>query len=307
VKITHLIAALVILGCTAGCRRAPELRPRLILEGELVGKDFWLAAPHVVAVKIIHADLQGRREPIFRGGPRTLQLVKFTANVENVIKGDLPRKEIAFFFFAKVDQNPTYFLYPGKRYIVSLRSEGGVLRSWADASQLKIEVNSGAHNQADLPLDIGPEAAIAYILLTPGAGCDPVIFGNTLGWPDYGGDPGYVNQRLKQLRLNSNRFIRDSACLTAAMIFWHRPQCLEQCLDSPDSQLRRSAEAFLKTDDVNLPGLLRNPSSLFPAHCDTYMSQMLEIYAEDMRPEVRKSACALLRSFWPRQDFGQCK
>ena len=163
----RLIAVVAILSCLTGCRRVPQLRPRLILQGEPVGNAFWLAAPYVLAVKIVRAELQGSREPIFQGGPRTLQLVKFTADVENRIKGDLPDKIITFFFFAKVDQNPDYYLHPGRRYIVSLRNEGGVLRSWADASQLHISVHSGSHNQQDLPLELGPAAAHYLHSLNP--------------------------------------------------------------------------------------------------------------------------------------------
>lgn len=265
--VTRLVASIIVLGSLAGCHRAPELRPRLILQGENVGNEFWLAAPYVAAVKIVHADLQGPPEPIFQGGPRTLQLVRFVANVENMIKGDLPTKTITFFFFAKLDQNPPYFLDPGKRYIVSLRNEGGVLRSWADASQLKIWVHSGSHNQKDLPLDLGPAATIAYILLTPGADCDLREFGNTVGWASYSasysyGDPAYLNERLKELQRSPDRALRDSACLATATMFWIRPKCLERALDSPDDSVRRAAAGFLKSDDVNLVGRLRsNPFS----------------------------------------------
>jgi hypothetical protein len=155
-SITWLVLTAVMFASVSGCNRAPELRPRLILQAEPVGDEFWLAAPYIVAVKIIRADLQGSREPIYQGGPKTLQLMKFDALVENVLQGDLPNNQaISFFFFANADQNPTYYLDPGKRYIVALRSEGGILRSFADATQLKIEIHSGSHNQRDLPLESG--------------------------------------------------------------------------------------------------------------------------------------------------------
>ena len=307
--VTRLVVAIAIVSSLTGCRRAPELRPRLILQGEPVGDDFWLAAPYVLVVKIVRADLQGSPVATFQGGPRTLQLVKFAANVENTIKGDLPNTTISFFFYANPDLKPYYYLEPGKRYIVSLRSEGGVLRSWADASQLMIRVCSGSHNQKDLPLELGPDATIAYILLTPGADCDLQLFENNLFLSAYShGDPGYVNQRLKQLQLSPDRALRDSACLTSATMFWHRPKCLEQCLDSPDSGTRRAAANRLAHDDANLLGWLRNnPSALFPKHWTDYMSQMFEIYTEDVRPEVRKAACASWRSFAPQQAAEHCR
>jgi hypothetical protein len=60
-------------------------------------------------VKIIAADLQGSPLDLVPGGTQTLQLVKFTADVETILKGELSRR-ISFFFFAKPDQNPTYYL-----------------------------------------------------------------------------------------------------------------------------------------------------------------------------------------------------
>ncbi|MGP8247152.1 MAG: hypothetical protein ACLQVN_21880 [Bryobacteraceae bacterium] len=74
-----------------------------------------------------------------------------------------------------------------------------MLRTRADATQLRIWVHSGAHSQKDLPLELGPATAIAYILLTPGADRDLSDFAHFLDWPPYWyGDPAYVNQRLEQ-------------------------------------------------------------------------------------------------------------
>jgi hypothetical protein len=302
--VKKIIAAVVALSFFTGCR-SPGLTPRLILQADPVGREFWLAAPYVLVVKIVNASEQGSPEPIFHGGPKTLQLVKFDASVENLIKGDLPR-DITFFFFAKLDQKPNYYLDPGKRYIVSLRSEAGALRSWADATQLMIKVRSGAHSQKGLPLELGPDATIAYILLTPGSDVDLREFGNSLTWPYYG-DPAYVNQLLKQLELSPDRSLRDSACLSTASMFWIRPKCLEQVLTSPDANAQKAAAGFLK-DDVNLPERLRaNPFFQSPQHWTDYSIQMLEIYSEDTRPEVRKAACASLRSFAPERATERCR
>ena len=301
-----VVVAIIALVYVTGCHRAPDLSPRLILQGEPVGREFWLDAPSVLVVKILRADLEGSRRPIYPGGPKSLQLVKFIANVENALKGDLPVHTVSFFFFVNVDLKPRYYLDPGKRYIVSLRREGGVLRSFADASQLDIEVHSGAHRQEDLPLDLGLETTIAYILLTPGAGFDPTDFENFLFWPPYG-EPGYINQRLKELLSHPDRSVRDSACITSAKIFWHRPGCLKRCLDSPDISVRRRAEEFLHSDDVNLLGQLQNnPSSLFPEPRN-YIVQMFEIYTEDIRPQVRQAACGFLRSAAPAEALKYCK
>ena len=305
-SLAKLVVATIVLVAVTGCRRAPELTPRLILQGEPVGSEFWLDAPDVLVVKILRADLEGAMRPIYPGGPKSLQLVKFTANVENALKGDLPEQTVSFFFFVNVDLKPRYYLDTGKRYIVSLRGEGGVLRSFADASQLKIEVHSGSHRQEDLPLDLGLEATIAYILLTPGAGFDPAAFENFLGWPPYG-EPGYINQRLKELMSHPDRSVREQACIKSAEMFWHRPGCLKGCLDSPEPSVRRAAEGFLHGDDVNLLGLLQNnPSSLFPEPRN-YIVQMFEIYTEDIRPEVRQAACGFLRTAAPAEALKYCR
>ena len=295
-----------LLASMVACHRAPELRPRLILQGEAVGHEFRLDAPYVLAVRITDAKLRGGREAIAPGGPKVLQLVEFSANVENEIKGNLGKKQISFFFFAKTDQNPTYFLDPGHRYIVSLREEAGILRSWTDATQLKIEVHSGSHNQKDLPLDAGPEAAIAYLLLTPGADYDRKVFAQTLNWPPYG-DPETVNMLLKKLEENPDREIADYACYTTAEFFWHRPPCLKRCLESPDVHMRRSAARFLNTDSVHLlDDLQKDPSVLFPKACSDEITQMLAIYTEDVRPEVRQAACAALRGYSPPRAVSVC-
>jgi hypothetical protein len=282
--------------------------PRLIFQGEPVGSDFWLAAPYILVVKVARADLVGARQPVFRGGPKTLQLVRFTVNVEDVIQGNMPDKNISFYFFAKTDATPHYYLDPGKRYIVSLRREGGVWRSWADGSQLAIWVHSGSHAQKDLPLDLGPATTIAYILLTPGTDCNLKEFAGFLDWPPQGyGGPGYLNERLKELQHSPSQMVREEACLAMARLLWHQPKCLEECLHSPDGRVRSAAAKF-KVDDVHLLELLRhNPSALFNKGWSDYISEMFEIYAEDMRPEVRKAACAALRSFDPQRAAAHCR
>jgi hypothetical protein len=324
----RFVVVVAVLSFLAGCRRAPELIPRLIFQGDGVGDDFWLAAPYVVVVNIVNADLQGPRQPIYRGGPKDLQLVKFVANVENVIKGELPDKKIDFYFFAAPGWTADYYLHPGRRYIVSLRREGAVLRSWADATQLRIEVRSGSHDQKDLPLappprepitnipeplppDRGLQETIAYLLFTPGQGCDLNEFARTLGMnPDRYGHPRYVIQLLKRLLQHPDRQIRETACFQLWDRFGYRPDCLEQCLKSPDSLTRQVAERRLKEEDDLPQRLLRSNgavSILFTGPEIDYIIERLGLYAEDMRPEVRKGACESLRRFAPQRAGEYCK
>jgi hypothetical protein len=304
----RFLAAVGLIVAFASCRTAPQLIPRLILQGEDVGGEFWLQAPYIAVVKVIRAGLEGPPQAIFRGGPKNLQPVRFDVNVENVIKGDLREGAISFIFIIKTDQNQDYYLRPGRRYIVSLRREANVLRSWADGTQLKIWVHSGSHRQQNLPLERGPSITIAYILLTPGGDADLEEFRNSLGWPPNSyGEPHYVHERLRELQLHPNRAVRDSACLSTASMFWYRPPCLAQVAESPDSHLQAAAKNFLG-DDVNLLGRLRsNPFFLSPEPWTEYTLQMLEAFTDDMRPEVRKAACAYLRNVAPLRVVEACR
>jgi hypothetical protein len=230
--------------------------------------------------------------------------VRFDVEVENNIKGGLSYGAASFFFFVKVDQNPDYMLFPGLRYIVSLRPEGDVLRSWADGTQLKIEVRSGSHKQEDLPIGAGPGRTIAYILLTPGIGANLAEFG--VERPRYG-DSLYVYDLFKQLQLRPERSLRDSACLAIAAEFWMRPKCLEELAGSPDDRIRKSAVEFLH-DDVRLPERLEiNPFFMTRPDWTEDALQTLDVFADDMRPEVHKEACALLHRLAPTRHAENCR
>jgi hypothetical protein len=183
-----------------------------------------------------------------------------------------------------------------------------VMRSFADASQLKVEVHSGSHYQKDLPLASGPLETITYILLTPGYNCSLHDFASALDWPPFSSsDPGYVNDRLQALQLSPDRDVRDSACLASARMFWYRPTCLVQVLDNPDANMRRGANE-LKHDNANLPGMLRTaPFPLFPRSWNDHMVRWFEVYTQDMRPEVRKAACAHMRQLIPDLEFPSCR
>jgi hypothetical protein len=302
------LVTFVLLVSLSGCHRVPPLVPRLIAQGEPVGDDFWLAAPYILVVKIVDEEWEGGRQAIFPGGEKVLQLVKFTANVENSIQGNLPQKTITFYFFAKIDTSPYYLLNPGERYIISLRREGAILRSWADGSQLKIWLHSGSHSQNELPLERGVRRTIAYIIMTPGADCDPSAFASDLLAPTYvWEDPAYMNQLLHKLETHPNRKIRELACIESAMNFGYRPKCLEQARNSPDSYIRERAETYLK-EDSHLGKLLKsNPAGLFSRNWTDYMSGMYEIYTEDIRPDIRKDACRHWLDLAPRQASQHCQ
>lgn len=180
------------------------------------------------------------------------------------------------------------------------------MRSWADATQLKIEVHSGSHKQQDLPIEQGPATTIVYILLTPGMDVNLGEFGGSLQLPRYGA-PLYVYDRIKHLQSHPDRTVRDSACLAIATNFWMRPKCLEEAVRSPDDGTRKLAAEFLN-DDVQLPERLRvNPFLLARQDWTEDALQTLDIFADDMRPEVHREACAWLRSLAPGGASENCR
>lgn len=307
---TRWVFVFLSLALSEACHRQPNLTPRLILESEHVGRDSWLGAPYIAVVKIIHADLQGARQSLFQGGPKSLQLVRFDAQVENTIRGEFPSDTISFYFFAYLAQKHDYYLNPGKHYIVSLRSEGGVLRSFADGTQLNIEVYSGSHSQKDLPLELGPEAVIAYVRLTPGVDVDLDNFQRHLDgtWGPSDGSPKYVYERLRILQTNSNPALRDAACVATALMFGQHAKCLQQAKHSAEASIRHTASESLGYDDPSLLRQLKSdPLSLLPAPWAEYAPQMLEIYADDTRLEVHKVACTSLRNLAPEKMAEHCE
>jgi len=185
-----------------------------------------------------------------------------------------------------------------------------VLRSWADATQLRVEVFSGMHDQKELPLTLGPGATIAYILLTPGSDCDVGAFGKRLtsSTADHYASPAYIGALLARLQAHPNPVLRDSACVAMAQILWFHPTCLSLATDSPDEGVRGLARRLLKNDPGDVEGALRNdPLSLFPLPWVENISQRLELYTEDMRPGVRNAACTYLRRVLPGRTFQHCR
>ena len=53
--------------------------------------------------------------------------------------------------------------------------------------------------------------------------------------------------------------------------------------------------------------LSKNPLSLFPVPWTIEIAQMLEIFSEDLRPEVRQAACADLEKLGIAAPVGRCQ
>lgn len=307
VKLPIVLLSLIV----GGCSRDLNLHPRILRQTEPVSSGFWLSAPHVLVITIRTAVLKTSYESP-QDKQAVLQLVEFTADVENVISGQPVGREVRFYFFVDPSQRPRYWLSPKQRYIVSLRRDGKVLRSMADVKQLAIPVHSGRHEQATLPSDASPGRKIAYLLLTPGIDCDISRFIQHLAlWEldDYAPEQ-YVFLLMKRLQTHSDRRLRDAACLATAKGFWFRPSCLSSCLASPDADVRQSAERLVNEEDDKLQlidRLERDPLSLLPPRFKASIETKLEVYVEDMRPEVRRLACVNLRRMFPQREIPRCK
>jgi len=266
----------------------------------------------VLVVKILKAELQGRPEPLEPKKKLVLQLVKFTAEVENVITGIQLDNVISFYFFLNPDQSPRYWLEPGKRYVVFLRDEDGALRTMADCSQLALRVYSGRHAQRQLPTNLGPGPTIVYVLLVPGSECNFSEFGMHLA-PDQLDEyasPRYIASLMSQLQQHAAPALRDRACLATAQAFWFRPPCLASCVKSSDAQIRETATVLLsgRDDKIGAPERLRKaPLSLMPTRMEEYIEGRLEMFTSDVRPEVRRSACEDLGRLFPVRRYPQCK
>jgi hypothetical protein len=294
-------------GFLCSCHRQPDLVPRLILEGEPVGREFYLAAPYIAVVKITNFAFLSKLNGTSEHPPTGLALVRYDAVVENTIRGTFPTTSISFYFFMNFDQGHPYDFQPCEHYIVSLRKDRGVFRSWSDATQLKIEVDSGSHNQQDLPLQLGPEATIAYILITPGNDLirdkyhlDGYQIGLMRNQDDILAVPKYAYELLANLQKHGDPRLRGIACHAVSFLFIHD---LTNCptADRPDPEVARET----LRDTLEL--LQKNPSALLPERWNNYLLEMLEIYTDDPRPAVRAAACADLRNIAPERQVANCR
>ena len=281
--------------------------PRLILEGEPVGREFYLSAPYIAVVKITNFAFLSKLNGTSEHPPTGLALVRYDAVVENTIRGTFPTPSISFYFFMNFDQKHPYDFRPGVRYIVSLRKDGGLFRSWSDATQLKIEVGSGSHNQQDLPLQLGPEATIAYILITPGKDLplDDYHLGiYQTGLMRYQDDilavPKYAYELVKNLQKQADPRVRSALCRG---ISGHLTHNQTDCHGADEPDPETAGERLRDT----LEFLQKTPSALLPERWDNYLLEMLEIYTDDSRPAVRAAACADLRNIAPERKVANCR
>lgn len=266
----------------------------MIVQGTAGGVQLGMDAPYVAVIRVLDAGPQGPRLPLDQHGPKTVQLVRCVANVENAIRGELKPGPITIYFFANLGPSPDYMFTPGERYITALRRDGDTWRSWTDGQQMLIHVFSGSHEQETLPLDRGPWTAVAYILLTPTADYAKDDFftrnlsGNEIYFSQAG--PLYVRERFREMEKSKDPAIRDWGCLADSSIGRYHPPCLDSLVNSQDAEIRAAAEQRLRDADNDRRAFLSLPLlRVARPELQNYIEQ-LAILAEDARPDVRAAA-----------------
>jgi hypothetical protein len=219
----------------AGCRRVPQLvdYPETM--------DLKLLHPHpglpptILAIGTIVSDsLIARPIPSHWNPATPLQLRMVRVNIENVLRGGVPKGEVAVYYFTfAASYNGPRLLgrwETGDRFLFSMRRDSGVVRMACDGvGSCARPVKSGAHPNLNLASPL--EDLLADVFFTKGAGVGEAAFAASLikadanydfvSYDEFGRtDP---NPEIKRLLLlansNSAAVVRASACEVLALAF----------------------------------------------------------------------------------------
>jgi len=328
-----ILIANTLLPAVAACE-IPHIVPRIVYPGEEFHSHTWLSAPHILVVQILHIGWQGREvkvvAPSSRFGGISMRPVCVVARVENIIRGKAVPSEITFYYFASsvvVPRNQD--LNPGSRYIVFLRDESGILRTVTDLTSSEILVLSGAHEQSELPVtppsakvggdwnEYDMSDAIAYVLFTPGVGCDSAALterlidtieraGRLLSVP-----PEYLVALMRALRTNSDQRLRTEACSALLGEFRLQDACIDDALRASDPEVQRMGGQLLARARSGEAKLLRDlgedPLGVAIYYGDSRdFKSALTRFATDQRTAVRRRACEILHVLYTTAELPQC-
>lgn len=311
-----LLVSAVMSALAAQGAEPPRLIPRIILPEEPVPSSFWLGAPKIAVVKIRSADWLGSEIEVTPPQKLVVRLVRITAEVELVIKGEMGKGAVQFYFFTNtLSENGyttiRYWLDSGYRYVVFLREDGGVLRTMVDVGEMELRVRSGNPGSIHLPADSG--MAVASVLLTPGRDYEagfPTNIGHTLAVIEPLAPPAYLVSLLRALLAHPNRGVREQACLALSRTYPYRDACLNELLGSIDEPVRRQAADMVASQRRNEPQLLRaleeDPVSLSVSGNVKDLAGDLGLFSLDHDLEVRTLACRALTRLFPRTSPGNC-
>jgi hypothetical protein len=315
-KIGLIFIQAILLGQT------PQVLPRVLLPGEDVGSYFWLQSPIIAIVKVNNANWMGSEIQVTPADKLAVRLVRVIADVEYVIKGQIEKGTVQFYFFANTlsyDGRRTVasWLDPGKRYIIFLRKDGDVLRTMTDVAVLHLRILSGRHDRLPSSLENHISAnsgtAIAEMALSPTADHEQ-------GFADHIDltqselrrflPPADIAVLLRKLLVSPETDIRTKACLALLNSFQYRDPCVQRLIKSRDVVISpQDALTIRGKKDIgnDLAIVLRdNPLSLSIRGKVEELSGDLELFTYDLDAEVRKQACETLQRLFPLSTFSRC-
>lgn len=301
----------------------PHLQPRIVLPGEGVGSFFWLLAPSIAIVTVNSAERLGPDIEITPPKELVVHLVAVDAKVESVIQGDLPKGPVRFYFFTNTlipnvgYTTPLLWFEPGRRYVVFLRQDGGILRTMADVTEPNIRIRSG-HRDAlappsSRPLKNDPAALIVSAALTPSEDYEKGFassIGDTFGQLLRITTPSKVAPLLRRLLLHPDQEIREWACLSLTTGFSYRDPCLPKLLDSEDPAVKQQANIWMPGKRASQQRLIKtlreDPIALSVSGKVDDLAGDLELFTFDWDDEVRLQACDALHRLFPSREFSNC-
>jgi len=313
----------ILAAQTLLCAQPPRLQPRVILPGEGVGSQFWLLAPDIAIVTVSQAERLGPSIEVTPSQNLSVQMVMIDAEVEIVIQGDLATGPLRFYFFTNTltpdvgYTTPLSWFDPGKRYVVFLRQDGGVLRTMADLTEPNIRIRSG--HRVTLPMPPlrpsrnDPATVIASVALTPAADYEKDFASSiedTFGRLLIITNPGKIAPFLRELLAHPDPAIRQRACLSLATNFSYRDPCLLKLLDSEYPAVKQQANIWMARKRGSEQRLLRTlqqaPTTLSVSGKIEDLAGDLELFTFDWDSGVRQQACDTLHDLFASRRFPNC-
>ena len=315
------LLVLFVVAWTASAQ-APKLVPRVLLPGDAVDATFWLRAPSIAVVRVDKAEWVGPEIEVTPPKKIVVRLVRITARIENVIQGEVRAGAVTFFFFANTLSRNGYhtvlsWMEAGKRYVVFLRDDGGVLRTMADVADVRIPILTGYHdrvsNLPDQRSHHDPGNAIAYLALTPTGDADS-SFGPNIerlcGAIAEFVPPSKLAELLRKLLLSQDSSVAEHSCLTLSRRFSYRDPCFQKLMMSNDDLVRQQARTWSEKqwNPQQLVKTLReNPFSLSISGSVSDLPSDLEQFTFDSDVAVRVQACETLHYLFPARLVPTCR
>ncbi len=214
------VALLVILCLLVGCAGSLTCPPDQFDPAGLnqpVPITVLAEAPLVIVAKVTEVRGIGPRRRAARLPSVLIDCTEITAEVENVLKGDLSAHTVTFYYYIFSEYNGRdlgaliYVPVLGERRMFFITRDAGALRSIGDVRDYTLGVASGYHDSSSLnSLPFGQK--VATILLTPGQGYSDENFALQVVEGAYISDqftsPEYTDRLLEALRDGKDRQVR---------------------------------------------------------------------------------------------------